>query len=86
MRVLLGGNWNNAVNCGSRYSNWNNAPSNVNTNIGGRGASDTFVKFALTQTAERRGLVIATKYKTGRCPVLVMEVKAQDIIKYEKIR
>lgn len=34
--MLFGGNWNNGVNCGSRASNWNNAFSNSNNNIGGR--------------------------------------------------
>ncbi len=38
--VILGGNWNNAANSGSRSANWNNAPSNSNNNIGGRGACD----------------------------------------------
>ena len=38
--VLLGANWNNGVNSGSRYSNWNNAPSNSNNNIGARGVCD----------------------------------------------
>lgn len=34
--MLFGGNWNNGSNCGSRCSNWNNAFSNSNNNIGGR--------------------------------------------------
>lgn len=34
--VLFGGNWNNESNSGSRCSNWNNAPSNSNNNIGSR--------------------------------------------------
>ena len=38
--VLLGGNWNNGANSGSRNSNWNNAPSNSNNNIGARGVCD----------------------------------------------
>lgn len=38
--VLLGGNWNNGVNSGSRYSNWNNAPTNSNNNIGARGVCE----------------------------------------------
>ena len=38
--ALLGGNWNNGSNAGSRCSNWNNGPSNSNNNIGGRGACD----------------------------------------------
>ena len=36
--LLFGGNWNNAANCGSRSRNANNARSNTNDNIGGRGA------------------------------------------------
>jgi len=38
--VILGGNWNNAANSGSRSSNWNNAASNSNNNIGSRFACD----------------------------------------------
>jgi hypothetical protein len=38
--VILGGNWNNGANCGSRCSNWNNAASNSNNNIGSRFACD----------------------------------------------
>lgn len=34
--VILGGNWNNGANAGSRCSNWNNAASNSNNNIGVR--------------------------------------------------
>ena len=40
LAVLLGGNWNNGANSGSRNWNWNNAPSNSNNNIGARGRSD----------------------------------------------
>ena len=32
LRAKLGGNWNNAAKCGSRASNWNNAPLNLNAN------------------------------------------------------
>jgi len=35
--VKLGGNWNETTNSGSRNSNWNNAPTNSNNNIGSRG-------------------------------------------------
>jgi hypothetical protein len=35
--ALLGGNWGNGANSGSRCSNWNNGPSNSNNNIGARG-------------------------------------------------
>lgn len=38
--VLLGGNWNNGANAGSRCSNWNNAPTNSNNNIGARGVCE----------------------------------------------
>lgn len=38
--VLLGANWDNGANSGSRAANWNNSPSNSNSNIGGRGLSD----------------------------------------------
>lgn len=38
--MILGGNWNNTVNSGSRTANWNNEPSNSNNNIGGRGVCD----------------------------------------------
>lgn len=38
--VLLGANWDNGANSGSRSANWNNSPSNSNGNIGGRGLSD----------------------------------------------
>lgn len=38
--VLLGGNWNNGANSGSRCSNWNNAPTNSNNNIGARGVCE----------------------------------------------
>lgn len=38
--MLLGGNWNNGANSGSRCSNWNNAPTNSNNNISSRGVSD----------------------------------------------
>lgn len=38
--VLFGGNWNNGANSGSRCSNWNNAPTNSNNNIGARGVCE----------------------------------------------
>ena len=43
--ALLGGNWNDGANAGSRYSNWNNAPSNSNNNIGSRGVGDEIFGF-----------------------------------------
>jgi|AntRauMFilla1563_2_1112583.scaffolds.fasta_scaffold34417_3 hypothetical protein len=40
LAVILGGNWNESGNSGSRSSNWNNSPTNLNDNIGGRGVCD----------------------------------------------
>jgi hypothetical protein len=40
---LLGANWNNGVNAGSRSSNWNNSASNSNNNISLRVACDDFL-------------------------------------------
>ena len=37
----LGGNWDNAAKCGSRSSNWNNSPLNLNSNNSARGVTDT---------------------------------------------
>ncbi len=42
--VLLGGNWNEAANSGSRCSNWNNSATNSNANIGARGVCDDVIK------------------------------------------
>lgn len=41
IRGILGGNWDNSVNCGSRSSNWNNSPLNLNSNNSSRGVADT---------------------------------------------
>jgi len=41
IRRKLGGNWNNRVKCGSRSSNWNNDPLNLNSNNSSRGVADT---------------------------------------------
>jgi len=38
--VLFGGNWDNASNSGSRASNWNNSPTNSNSNIAVRGVCE----------------------------------------------
>lgn len=38
--AIFGGNWDNGSNCGSRASNWNNSPTNSNSNIGARGCCD----------------------------------------------
>ncbi len=40
-KLIAGGNWNNAANCGSRCRNANNYRWNTNTNIGARFVSDT---------------------------------------------
>lgn len=40
-RPHFGGNWNNGSKCGSRGSNWNNSPLNLNSNIGARGVAET---------------------------------------------
>ena len=32
--AIVGGNWNNDLNCGPFYANLYNSPSNTNTNIG----------------------------------------------------
>lgn len=45
--VNFGGNWNNGVNSGSRSSNWNNAASNSNNNIGSRFVCDGIITYAL---------------------------------------
>ena len=46
--VLLGGNWGNTTESGSRCSNWNNSPTNSNNNIGARGVCVHFI-FPLCQ-------------------------------------
>lgn len=43
IRGILGGNWDNGVKCGSRSSNWNNSPLNLNSNNSSRGVTDTEV-------------------------------------------
>ncbi|MBR3722091.1 MAG: hypothetical protein IKN12_04925 [Selenomonadaceae bacterium] len=44
-QVLLGGNWDNSANCGSRCTNCNNFSANgSNANIRARGTSDTGVR------------------------------------------
>lgn len=44
IRSILGSNWNNSVNCGSRSSNWNNSPLNLNSNNSGRSVTDTEIE------------------------------------------
>jgi hypothetical protein len=38
--VILGGNWSDGSNSGSRDSVWNNSPRNSNIDIGSRGVAD----------------------------------------------
>jgi len=51
--VILGGDWDSGVDCGSRCSNWNNSASNSNNNIGVRCACDNISKLLY----ERYGFV-----------------------------
>jgi len=53
--ALFGANWTNGSNAGSRASNWNNVPSNSNSNIGARGRSDDQFQ-ALRQSRLRRSI------------------------------
>ena len=39
-QILLGGDWDYAARCGSRYANWNHAALAVSADIGARGASE----------------------------------------------
>ena len=39
-RAILGGKWTNGANCGSRGSNWNNAPLYLNADCGLRGCAE----------------------------------------------
>ena len=61
-RPLFGGNWNNSANCGSRYSNWNNAPLNLNSNYSSRGVADTDAKH--NSLADLLSLSVTAKYTT----------------------
>lgn len=57
--VILGGNWNNGANSGSRCSNWNNAASNSNNNIGVRFSCDDISKlFCIGQGYASRPVII----------------------------
>lgn len=38
--AIFGGNWGDTSNSGSRCSNWNNSPTNSNSNIGARGVCE----------------------------------------------
>ena len=65
---LLGMNWNNSANCGSRSSNWNNSALALNANYGARGASDTsgiYSSRVETRTAGHIGHPEKGKYTTG---------------------
>ncbi len=44
--MLVGCNWDNGLNGGSRTANLNNTPWNVNNNVGVRFVSDTSLKFS----------------------------------------
>lgn len=57
--VILGGNWNNGANSGSRCSNWNNAASNSNNNIGVRfSCDDMSILFCIGQGYASRPVII----------------------------
>jgi len=70
---LLGGNWNNSAKCGSRSSNWNNSPLNLNSNNSARGVTDTVESHSLVAgpngpladpfTLLRRGVFRPAKHK-----------------------
>lgn len=62
--LLLGGNWDNATNCGSRSRNANNARSNANTNIGGRGA----IRRLLVSFEKKRKALTPRAYEIARTP------------------
>lgn len=72
---LFGGNWNNGSNCGSRSSNWNNSPLNLNVNNGCRGSSDTWIKVFLNQTPRlnqyNHVIFMMAKYEKGDWSYLV---------------
>ena len=52
----FGGNWNNEAKCGSRYSNWNKSPLNLNSTKSSRGVTDT-VDNKLLLVAKLNGLL-----------------------------
>ena len=47
--VLRGGNWNNGANAGPFCANLNNAPSNVNNNIGFRCCNSLQARFIVSE-------------------------------------
>lgn len=74
---ILGGNWNNSAKCGSRSSNWNNSPLNLNDNNSARGVTDTegntlvaepYSPLADLFTLSRYGQLLTAKHKaTAPC-------------------
>ncbi len=65
-RVILGGNWDNGSQCGSRASNCNNGALNLNDNHGARGVSDTGILLRANPSAGLIDLVgIAGKIHNG---------------------
>jgi hypothetical protein len=55
--ALLGANWDNGANSGSRSANWNNSPSNSNGNIGGRGVCDDKASLPLAALRPARATI-----------------------------
>jgi len=53
--VLFGGNWDNGANSGSRCSNWNNSPTNSNSNISARGVCED-IESVFKALCQRHGL------------------------------
>ena len=56
-RPLFGSNWSNSAKCGSRGSNWNNSPLNLNTKIGAQGVTDTDLTLRLNIPALPAGKI-----------------------------
>ncbi len=56
-RVKLGSNWNNSVKCSVRYSKFNNAPLNLNSNISTRGFTATVDNNYIPLVAGLNGLL-----------------------------
>ncbi len=68
---IRGGNWNNGANAGAFTLNLNNAPSNVNTNIGFRCASDREAFYARMRDKYLRIFVQDLKdHRTFSVPIL----------------
>lgn len=67
---LRGGNWNNGADAGSFTLNLNNTPSNTNTNIGFRCASDqkgTLVQDSLHQNERHNSKDLCPGFKRSQC-------------------